>query len=172
MGYGPLPQGVKPLLLDERDHWILSGLCNSKYLSWSQLARELSIPKSTLIYRVESLEKAGVIQGHYYVLDVKVFNDIPILIHISSKVMKGAERLALKKFCRLHPKVAWMSIFFGTESAEMLVRVQSIDEARGVMADIANYFGDIIDSVHMTSPLKFFKWSDYPFKRYATLRGS
>lgn len=171
MGYGPIPPGAEPLSLDERDHLILSALCNLKYLKWSQVARELSMPLSTLIHRVTSLEKAGVIQGHYYVVDVKVFHDLPILIHVSSKVMTGTERLALKKFCQVHPKVAWMSIFFGAESAEMLARVQNLDEARGVMADISQCFSGIIDSVHMTAPLKFFKWSDYPYTRYATLAG-
>lgn len=172
LGYAPLPPGSKAVRLEERDHQILSVLCNSKYLNWNQVARELSIPTSTLTYRVGNLERSGVIQGHYYVVDVKVFNDLPILIQISSKALKEEERLALKKFCRLHPKVAWMSVLFGSQSAEMLVRVQSHDEARAVLSDLATHFVGIITSARMTAPLKFFKWSDYPFKRYATLTGT
>jgi hypothetical protein len=107
-----------------------------------------------------------VIQGHYYVLDVKVFNDMPILLQISSRALKEAERAAIRKFCRLHPKVAWMSLLFGSISAEMLVRVQSHEEARAIMSDISDHFVGVIDRVYMTPPLKFFKWSDYPFKKY------
>lgn len=172
LGYSPLPPGSKAARLEERDHEILSVLCNSKYLNWNQVARELSMPTSTLTYRVGNLEKSGVIQGHYYVVDVKVFNDLPILIQVSSKALKEEERLALKKFCRLHPKVAWMSIFFGSQSAEMLVRVQNHDEARAVLSDLATHFVGIITSARMTAPLKFFKWSDYPFRKYATLTGA
>ncbi len=172
LGYAPLPPNSKAVRLEKRDHEILSVLCNSKYLNWNQVARELSMPTSTLTYRVGNLERSGVIQGHYYVVDVKVFNDLPLLIQVSSKALKEEERLALKKFCRLHPKVAWMSILFGSQSAEMLVRVQNHDEARAILSDLATHFVGIITSARLTAPLKFFKWSDYPFKSYATLTGS
>lgn len=171
LGYAPLPPGSKATRLEERDHAILSVLCNSKYLNWNQVARELSMPTSTLTYRVANLERAGVIQGHYYVLDATVFKDLPLLIQVSSRALQEEERLAIKKFCRLHPKVAWMSTFLGSQSAEMLVRVQNHDEARAVLSDIATHFVGIISSARLTAPLKFFKWSDYPFRKYATLSG-
>jgi DNA-binding Lrp family transcriptional regulator len=166
LGFGPLPAGARTIHLEERDHAILFALCNSNYMTWNQIARELSIPTTTLTHRIANLEKWGVIQGHYYVLDVKVFNDMPILLQISSRALKEAERAAIRKFCRLHPKVAWMSLLFGSISAEMLVRVQSHEEARAIMSDISDHFVGVIDRVYMTPPLKFFKWSDYPFKKY------
>jgi DNA-binding Lrp family transcriptional regulator len=171
LGYGPLPKGFNTVQLEERDHAIISALCNSKYMSWNQVARELSMPTTTLSYRITNLEKAGVIQGHYYVLDTKVFNELPILLNVSSRALREEERLAIKKFCRIHPKVAWMTLFLGSQSAEMLVRVQSHEEARAIISDFATHFAGIIDSVQMTEPLKFFKWSDYPFKKHTTLTG-
>jgi DNA-binding Lrp family transcriptional regulator len=170
-GYESLPERSSPIRLEERDHAIVSALCNSKYMSWNQVARELSMPTTTLNYRIANLEKIGVIQGHYYVLDIKVFNDLPILLQVSSRALQEDERLAIKKFCRIHPKVAWMSIFLGSQSAEMLVRVQNHEEARAVISDFSAHFAGLIDSVQMTAPLKFFKWSDYPFKTYKTLTG-
>jgi DNA-binding Lrp family transcriptional regulator len=172
LGYAPLPDGSMAVKLEERDHAILSALCNSKYLSWNQVARELSMPTSTLTYRIANLEKSGVIQGHYYVRDVTVFKDLPILLQVLSRALKAEERLAIKKFCRIHPKVAWMSMFLGSQSAEMLVIVQNYDEARSVISDFSTHFAGSIDSVQMTAPLKFFKWSDYPFRNYETLVGS
>lgn len=165
-GYGPLPGRSEAIQLDERDHAILSTLCNSKYMSWNQVAREVSMPTSSLTYRIAHLEKLGVIQGHYYVVDVRMFNDLPILLQVSSRALKVEDRNAIKNFCRLHPKVAWMSILFGSLSAEMLVRVQSHEEARSIISDMSNQFLGTIDSVYMTAPLKFFKWSDYPFKKH------
>jgi DNA-binding Lrp family transcriptional regulator len=166
LGFGPHPPGSIAIQLEERDHAILFALCNSKYMSWNQVARELSMPASTLTNRIANLEKKGVIQGHYYVLDVKVFNDLPILLQVSSRVLKEDDRLAIREFCRLHPKVAWMSILLGSISAEILVCVQSHEEARAIMSDISDRFAGVIDRVYMTPPLKFFKWSDYPFKKY------
>ena len=166
LGFGPLPAGSAAIQLEERDHAILFALCNSKYMSWNQVARELSMPTSTLIHRIANLEKKGVIQGHYYVLDVKVFNDLPVLLQVSSRVLKEDDRLAIREFCRLHPKIAWMSILLGSISAEILVRVQSHEEARAIMSDISDRFVGMIDRVYMTPPLKFFKWSDYPFKKF------
>jgi DNA-binding Lrp family transcriptional regulator len=165
LGYAALAKGTAAIKLEERDHAILSALCNSKYMSWSQVARELAMSTSTLTYRIANLEKLGGIQGHYYVVDVKIFNDLPILLHVSSIALKEEHRIAIKKFCRLHPKVAWMSILFGSISAEMLVRVQSHEEDRAIISDFSNEFVGIVDSVYMTAPLKFYKWSDYPFKR-------
>lgn len=171
MGYAAIGAQRQQVQLDEVDHSILSALCNAKYLNWKQLAQHLSMPVSTLSYRIAALEKARVIQGHYYVVDVKVFHDLPILLHVSGKVMTERERFELKKFCRLHPKVAWMSVFFGAQAAEMLVRVQSYDEARTIMAEASQHLAGVADSLHMTAPIKFFKWSDYPFKRHETLTG-
>jgi DNA-binding Lrp family transcriptional regulator len=158
--------------LSERDHAILSALSNEKYLSLRQVARTLSLPSSTLSFRVSALEEAGVIKGHYYIVDVKKFSELPILLKINSRLLRLEERAAFRRFCQVHPQIAWVAFLAGGHSAEVLVRVQGNDEALGVVDDLSRHFSGIIQTVDMSQLLHFHKFTPYPFRRFAALAGS
>jgi DNA-binding Lrp family transcriptional regulator len=170
--FGPLPSGTKPIEISEQDHAILSNLANGSFRNLGQLARHLSIAPSTLTYRIQSLEKSGIIVGHYYIADFKALHELPICVRVNSKVLREKEKLAILKFCRAHPRVAWMSLFFGGQSAEIFLRVSSFAEASSIVTEISSHFEGIVDSVAMEPQIQFHKFSTYPFRQYGTLVGS
>lgn len=169
--FGALPPKNSRYLLDEKDHVLLSALSNGNYLSIREVGRALKLPSATLNYRVERLEKAGVIKGHYYVMDPKVFKEMPIALHIRSRILTSQERLALINFCRRHPRISLLSFLFGDHSIEIYTLVQDQKEVRPVIAELSRHFGDILDSTHMIPQISFAKYSLYPFKTYAKVRG-
>ncbi|MFM1848737.1 MAG: hypothetical protein RL417_2211 [Pseudomonadota bacterium] len=169
--FQPLRPGAKAAHLDEHDHTTLSALANERYLTWQDLARILKVPPSTLHYRIERLEKLGVIRGHYYVVDVKVFNDQAFSVYLKSKVLNDGEKEALRTFCRKHPRISWMSFFFGGKSAELMVRVENYRQAHEVVSDLSKECSDFIDTVEVRPLFHFYKFSDYPFRSYKTLLG-
>lgn len=82
------------------------------------------------------LQKDGVIVGHYYLIDVKVFRELPMGLLIKSKVLGESERGALRNFCRVHPRIAWITFFLGGYSAEIFVRVTNYEEAKDLTHEI------------------------------------
>lgn len=169
--FHPRRPGEPTAHLDEHDHATLSALANEHYLAWQDLARLLKVPLSTLRYRVERLEKLGVIRGHYYVVDVKSFNDQAFSVYLTSKVLNDGEKEIVRSFCRKQPRISWMSFFFGGRSAEIMVRATNYRQAHDVVADLAKDCSDFIDTVEVRPLFHFYKFSDYPFRSYKTLLG-
>lgn len=162
--FGPLPDNSIIYKLDDKDHAVLSALANQNYLSLNEVARSLSMPAASLQYRVERLEKAGVIVGHYYVMDPQVFSEAPIGLQIKSRVLTRKEKESLRVFCRSHPRIAWITFFAGEQSAEIYTLVREHAEAHSVIGDLSVRFGDILESASMIPQLSFAKYSMYPFK--------
>jgi DNA-binding Lrp family transcriptional regulator len=167
--FGPLPVRTRPYELDQKDHEVLSALSNLSYLNLQTVARFLSMPPATLQYRVERLEKAGVIKGHYYVMDPKLFNETPICLQVKARVLTKKEKSTLQAFCRVHPRIAVISFLLGDHGFEVYTLVREQKQAYQVIADLSAKFGDAIESIHMTPQISFAKYSLYPFKNLATL---
>ena len=169
--YGASVSPRKICTIDEQDHVILAALANLYYLSIRQVARALSIPPSTLSYRISHLEKIGVIKGHYYIVDVKVFRESPYFLQVKSRVLTSAEKFAFRRFCQLHPRIPWMSFLLGERTAEILARVANHDEATAIVEELSHHFGDVLGAITMTPLSNFFKFSTYPLRKYSTLTG-
>jgi DNA-binding Lrp family transcriptional regulator len=169
--FGPLPSRSSLCQLDEKDHLILSALANDRYFSLQEVSRALKIPPATLTFRVDKLEKTGVIKGHYYVMDPKVFKEMPIALHIRSRVLTKSERIALMNYCRKHPRISLIGFLLGGYSIEMYTLVQDQKEVRDIIADLSHHFGDMLELPHMIPQISFAKYTLYPFKTYARVRG-
>ena len=169
--YRPLSPGERVYALDSKDHAILSALANSPYLRISQVERHLALPVTTVGYRIQALENAGVIKGHFYIINPHIFHDIPVCLVVKSKGLSAKERESLKAFCRMHPRIAWITFFIGHQSAEIYLRVRNYAEASRVVSELSHTFDGVLGSIHMTTQLQFFKYSTYPFKNYSSVVG-
>ncbi len=169
--FGHLSEFSELERIDETDHMVLSALANREFLNLSNIGRILGMPGATLQYRIRRLEAKGVISGHFYVMDPKVFEDLPVALQIRSRSLSFSEKEALKKFAYRHPRVSWVGFFLGEQSAELYTLVRNFEEVQGVLAELANQFRNVLDSVHMTPQLSFWKFSTYPFTRYESLTG-
>jgi DNA-binding Lrp family transcriptional regulator len=169
--FGALASNIPLCKLDEKDHVILSALANETYLNFNEVGRALKLPAATLMYRVERLEKAGVIKGHYYVMDPKVFKEMPIALHIRSRVLTQKERTALMEYCRAHPRISLLSFLFGEYSIEIYTLVQDQKEVHPIIADLSLHFGEILELPRVVPQISFYKYTLYPFKSYHKVRG-
>ncbi len=169
--FGGLPLGTARCALDEKDHDILSALANQRYLSFQEVSRALKLPAATLTYRIGKLEKAGVIKGHYYVMDPTVFKEMPIALHIRSRVLTCKERRTLMDYCRAHPRISLINFLFGEQSVEIYTLVQDQKEVRAVIADLSLNFGEVLESPQMVPQISFYKYTLYPFTSYRKVQG-
>lgn len=157
---------AKRRAIDEVDHRILSALCNLPYRSLQEVSRSLKIPASTLAYRVGVLERAGIIVGHYYMIDVTVFRDLPMSLRITSKILSEAQRAQVRAYCRSHPRIAWVSFFHGANSMEVFIRSSSYAESTAVVQEFTSKFSSVVSSSTLIPQLECPKYTLYPFKTY------
>ena len=166
--FEPLVSDDPLFTLDEKDHTILSTLANYQYLNLQEVARALSMPSSSLQYRIEKLEAAQVIRGHFYILDPKVFGELPFGLRIRARVLTAAERQALGDFCRAHPLITWITFFIGEQAAEIYTLAPNFSGTQSVLTDLTARFGDLFESVQVRPQLNFHKFSTYPYKTSPT----
>jgi len=158
--------GARTHELDEKDHVLLSGLANDRYLHVQEVCRSLGMSASSVQYRLEKLEARGVILGHFYVLDPKLFGDMPFVMQLTTKALTAKERVAISAYCQVHPLISSVTFFLGSQSAEMYVLAPTFDGAQSALASLSTSLGSAVESIHLRPQLAFHKFSLYPFKRF------
>lgn len=166
--FAPLAADEDIFTLDERDHSILSTLANFQYLNLQEVARALSMASSSLQYRIEKLEAAGVIRGHFYILDPKVFGELPFGLRIKARTLTSTIRQAMRTFCSEHPLITWITFFVGEQAAEIYTLSPNFTGTQSVLNDLTKRFGDTLESVQVRPQLNFYKFSTYPYKTSPT----
>lgn len=151
--------------VDDKDHMILSTLANQAYMNLQSAARLLGIPSTTLLYRIEKLEKAGIIRGHYYITDPKVFGETPICLQMRTSVLTAKQTTSLKAFCRAHPQISAVSFLLGEISVEMYALVREQKQLQEIIYRLSEKFEDCVESIKITPQTSFAKYTLYPFQK-------
>jgi DNA-binding Lrp family transcriptional regulator len=170
--FEPLRATEPPCELDDKDHIILSTLANFQYLNLQEVARALGMPSSSLQYRIEKLETSNVIKGHFYILDPKVFGELPFGFRIKARALTPVARQTLRTFCREHPLITWITFFVGDQSAEIYTLAPNFGLTQSVLTDLMDRFGDSLESTQIRPQLNFHKFSTYPYKRHPTKKAA
>jgi hypothetical protein len=104
-------------------------------------------------------------------MDPKVFKEMPIALHIRSRVLTQKERSALMDYCRAHPRISLISFLFGELSIELYTLVHDQKDVHTVIADLSRHFGDILEMPQTVPQISFAKYTLYPFKSYQRVLG-
>ena len=166
--FEPLSPDVNVHELDDKDHAVLSTLANYQYLNLQEVAKALSMPASSLQYRVSRLEASKVIKGHFYIIDPKAFGEMPFALRIKARVFTPTMRKTLSAFCSDHPLITWITFFIGEQVAEVYMLAPNFGGTQSVLNDLTVRFGDILESVQVSPQLSFHKFTTYPYKTFPT----
>jgi DNA-binding Lrp family transcriptional regulator len=123
---------------DEMDHAILRALSLPECSTLAGLARHLGHPASTIEYRIQRLEKTGVIAGYAYSLDEPLLDLRRCVFLIQEKSFNAEFRKRIFNFCRQHPHVHSLIHCVGGWNFEVsfdLPREKSVAEARQELYD-------------------------------------
>jgi DNA-binding Lrp family transcriptional regulator len=154
------------LKVDEIDHQILSLLANTSYESMRRVAQIVGIPSTTLTYRINRLERAGVISGYYYLCDVKPVSHMPTILLMRTRLLGEDRRAALRQFCKKHPQIAYLDIMIGQWGARALMRAESHQQVLDVVHELTAKFSPHIESIRVMPQLRFHRFSTYPFVNF------
>jgi DNA-binding Lrp family transcriptional regulator len=152
------------IALSAEDLKVLEVFASSPNGVRTQVARTLGMPLMTLQYRIERLERLGVLRGVRYVVSACALNYRRFRCLIVANTPLGSQRLQLYEWARNHPYV--VSMMYGVGNWHYELRIESPDQAAAehLVSELVSTFADFIhysDLVPIGSLLKFAPHPDY-----------
>lgn len=128
-------------LLDAKDRTLLSVLQENAALSLSELGKKVGLSKMAVLNRMNSLRKAGIIEGSYYKINAeKVGQDYSIITRIIC-APKGPEQSKIASAISELPGVQSVYLIFGTFDILMIARRKNRTSAKELIYDISKIQG-------------------------------
>jgi DNA-binding Lrp family transcriptional regulator len=149
--------------LDDTDKKVLSSLMHTEYRSKRDLARNLSMPSSTLDDRLSMLVEHGVLQKFVYLIDPKMFGFRCYKLLLTSKVINTKLTKLLFEYCRDEPNCIIFITCVGAWDYEVGIEVHSDVAAQEFKERLAYKFAQVLSSVVLLDQREELKDFCYPF---------
>ena len=116
---------VKIYALDEIEKKILNLLQKDCRTTAKKMSEQLSLPKTTIYYRIKKLERENIIEGYHAKLNTKKLGiDFDMVIHVRAKYGKGYDKKIGESLSKI-PGVWGVFFVFGDNDFIVLARGNS-----------------------------------------------
>ncbi|MBN8551150.1 MAG: Lrp/AsnC family transcriptional regulator [Deltaproteobacteria bacterium] len=134
------------LEVDELDHKILDRLRSAHFSSEKDIARNLGIPASSLSYRINRLQKGGVIRGQRWVIAVEKlgYAEYQILLDLEAASKDFHQRFL--SWSATHPSILACFRCFGGWEYKILLLAPSAEGAFQFQDDLSSKFPEVAQS--------------------------
>ncbi len=150
--------------IDDVDHRILSALSRTGERSSRRIARELSVPQTTVDYRLRKLEEKGVIVGYYYNLQAQELGYQSFLLLAGMKSVSIRAINDFKAFCAKHPNVLLLIHSLGSWDFEVWIDTETAVQATAIVEEIYDAFGHELSWIKILPAFQALKVAEYPFQ--------
>jgi DNA-binding Lrp family transcriptional regulator len=150
--------------LTKSDHEILKLLSAAPHLTPFAIAKKLKIPPSSLNYRIEKLEDAGVIAGYRYLFDpggtmIDFFNATVSLGGVTSE-----SRRMMHSFCSRHPLIPFFAEVQGEVDFIVQIAAQKSRQAIEVVRALQGAMTPLRVTTEIYPSPTLRKLSKYPYE--------
>lgn len=150
------------VILDLKDKKILHYLSENARIPYTQLAKKVMLSKDAVKYRINNLQKRGVIQGYMSVVDIsKIGYDSYHIFLQLSKINKEIRRELIKVF-RFYPFVKLVLEFSGKYDFEIGIAVRNLEELDSVITRIVGDVEKYLQSYEILTVVKNYEGRDLP----------
>lgn len=150
--------------LTRADRQLLHGLANLQYTSLRDLARQLTIPESTLIRRVAALKEIGIIRGSTYRIRLDRFGIQRHRVILYARGYAHALPPAIADYCEKHPLITNFLQCIGAWDYEFSVETIDPTAIGQITSDIYGKFGKMINRIGSYPIYEVLKYSSFPVK--------
>ncbi len=147
------------LELDAKDRKILSELDMDARQPLSTLAKKVGLSREVVNYRIRQLEKKGVIQGYYTVLDTSKLGLIYCRMLFKYRKMTPEKEKELVEFCKVHKNISWLVFGEGKWDIVLVVLAESLTVIETVYDELNSRFG-----LYFQNPYVSIAFRVYEFK--------
>ena len=130
--------------LDKKDREILFHLSLNGRASLAQLSKKTKLSKEVIHYRLKNLEKSGVIEGYYAVVNTYKIGKVFFRVYMKTINMTTRIEKEFIEFLKNHPKVTWVVEVDGDFDFLYVVWANDIIEFEKVYKEINDRFGKYI----------------------------
>ncbi len=150
--------------IDEIDHRILRAVGTVNSLSGVDIGRAVSVPSSTVEYRVRRLQREGLILEPRYTVNQEKLGLERFYVRLKVRSPVDVRELLIQLACRM-PEIASVAETIGAWDFELCIVMRTAFQTNEVLARIAGALGK--DYVEMTAypHINYLKIVNYPFKR-------
>jgi len=130
--------------IDKKDREILFHLSLNGRASLAQLSKKTKLSKEVIHYRLKNLEKSGVIEGYYAVVNTYKIGKVFFRVYMKTINMTTKIEKEFVEFLKNYPKVTWIVEVDGDFDYLYVVWAKDIIEFEGVYKEINDKFGKYI----------------------------
>lgn len=149
--------------IDQVDQSILYALANSSFPSRRQLAKQLSMPLSTLEYRIKRLEERKVIVGYYYHVDPSMLGMQSYMLLVCVKGINRRLKESFFEFCKSHPNIVILIHCLGNWDFEVVIDVANSHDIIAVTQQLREELGIALHFIKVLPFFNYLKVAEYPF---------
>jgi Lrp/AsnC family transcriptional regulator, leucine-responsive regulatory protein len=160
--YAGQPKEV--IKVDDTEKKILSILSKNARTPIVEIARTLKIPAKSVSYRIEKLEKAGIIEGYTTTLDLNKVGFERYKVFLRTKNLAEKKEKSFIEYARIKPFILYYSKSIGANDVELELIVKNSIHLREIIADIRNKFGELIKSYEILKIYEEYKLDFYPWR--------
>lgn len=150
---------INKVEVDETDLLILKALSKSPLASDSLIAKQLSLPHSTVNNRIQKLKDKCVIGGFIYGMNYSKANISAYRIIIDFGGLSTSFQNQFLEFAKVHPNIVALNLRSGCYDVELSVEFQGSQAIQEFIRELKGNFKDYISSMKVLNRMDHVKWS-------------
>lgn len=135
----------KPLNLDKTDFQILQQIKANARLPFESIGKSVKLSRNATKYRIQNMEKKGIIKGHKIMTDFRHFGRLTYKIFIKYDNSKIEEETNLLHFLHHTPGVLATAKLLGKWNLDIEIHVQNAKELQKFLIELRNKYSLIAD---------------------------
>jgi len=130
--------------LDIKDKKLLYELDKDCRQSYNQLGRKLKLSKNTIKYRIERLEREGIIKGFHTIINIGKLGNIGFRLYLNLQDATPAKEKEIIEYLKKQKNVTWLASMDGKYNLGAFFIAKDVNEMEKLWNDILeryiNYF--------------------------------
>lgn len=134
----------RPIKVDVKDRKILELLCDDARMPLTQVAKHVQLSRDAISYRINRLEKLGVIQAFIPKISILKLGYVSFHILLLLDETKHEKQGELITYLKEHPNVKSIMEYTGRWDYEVIIFTRNLMEFDDFVTDLTSKFFDII----------------------------
>ena len=144
--------------LDVKDKKILSILDMDARLPLSIIAKKVRLSRDVVNYRIKQLEKKGIIEGYYSVIDVAKLGMFYCRTFFKYKNIRPEVEKEIIYFCNNHKDITWVIIGEGQYDISIMIIADSLDIIESTYDEINSKFGKYLQEPYISLAFRIYHY--------------
>ena len=141
---GAIKAPFNPAKLDQVDFEILRALSTNTRCPATEIAKIIGITSETVQQRIKKMERRRIIIRYSLMIDPHALSQINYYVLVYLNYPTTERLCSFVEYCREHSRISYFIKALGEWNYELNLEVESLEQYRSIMMDLARKYSDII----------------------------